>query len=70
MDHYTPLNADTATYMADNLHTNAIGNDVIAQTWYAALDAKFGITSVPEPSALGLLGLGFLTLLSGRRKSP
>lgn len=41
-------------------------------TWYPPLDESddsLPVVTVPEPSSLGLLGVGILALLAGRRRS-
>ncbi|MEJ6569509.1 MAG: GDSL-type esterase/lipase family protein [Akkermansiaceae bacterium] len=39
VDQYTPINADTAGLMRDQLHTNTAGNAVLAQQWFDAIEA-------------------------------
>ncbi|MGC4005921.1 MAG: SGNH/GDSL hydrolase family protein [Pirellulales bacterium] len=51
IDQFTPINDLYATAMRpDNLHPNALGNDLIGQTWFNAIQAM----AVPEPSAFVL----------------
>jgi lysophospholipase L1-like esterase len=48
VDQFTRINADTQGLMRDTLHTNAAGNDVLAEQWYNALIERFG----PAPTGL------------------
>ncbi len=68
VDQYTPLNNSYATDMRpDNLHPNSVGNDIISQQWYQAIQAR----AVPEPSVVGLLGVASMVLLRLRlRRGP
>lgn len=46
VDNYTPLNANYATAIGtDNLHPNGVGNGIIANTWFSAIQSR----AVPEP---------------------
>ncbi|MDG1240961.1 MAG: DUF642 domain-containing protein [Opitutae bacterium] len=44
VDQWTRINADIAGLMGDSLHTNAAGNDVLAEQWFDALQSRFGPT--------------------------
>jgi serralysin len=47
VDHFTPLDNAYATSMrSDNLHPNSVGNDIIAQQWFNAINAR----ATPEPT--------------------
>lgn len=62
VDHFTPLNNSYDTVMrSDNLHPNALGNDIIGQTWLSAIET----VAVPEPSLCFLLG-GILAVFGWR----
>lgn len=59
VDMYTPLNARYSTLMnSDNLHANAAGNEVIAETWRNAIAA-----TVPEPSSCVLAATGVIGMM-------
>ena len=64
VDHFTPLNDNFNTLMildALKLHPNGAGNNVIAQQWFDAIQAR----AVPEPTTGNLLGIA---VLLGRRR--
>lgn len=55
VDMYTPLNATYSTLMnGDDLHPNAAGNEVVAETWRDAIEA----VAMPEPSSFALTAAG------------
>ena len=58
VDMYTPFMPDPSPYMngPGNVHPNQAGGDLMAPVWYR------GITGVPEPGALVLLGSGAVGL--------
>ncbi len=66
VDMYTPINADTGNLMRDTLHTNAAGNDVLAQQWFNAIEDRFA--PVPEPTTAFLFSFVGLTALIRNRR--
>ncbi|HAT11891.1 MAG TPA: hypothetical protein DCS97_15170, partial [Planctomycetes bacterium] len=54
VDQFTPINNNyAATMMADDLHPNAVGNDTMAQQWFAAIQSVVTPSAPPlAPSAL------------------
>jgi hypothetical protein len=69
---YPGFQADPSLLMADNLHPNQSGGNVMADVWFAGIQA---VEAVPEPSSwaalcgLGLAGLVTIGLRSHRKKS-
>jgi hypothetical protein len=67
VDQVTPLNANVNLLMVVdnvlNLHANSAGNNVIAQQWFNAFQAR----AVPEPGSVALVGAG-TAFLVGRRQ--
>lgn len=62
VDMYTPLNAKCSALMnSDNLHPNAAGNEVIAETWRNAIAS----VAVPEPSSYIPAAICVICLLGG-----
>ncbi|YCM42915.1 GDSL-type esterase/lipase family protein [Verrucomicrobiaceae bacterium 227] len=61
VDQWSRINANTGGLMRDTLHTNAAGNDILAEQWYKALHLRFApagypawqITHFGETNALG-----------------
>ena len=41
VDQWSRLNADTENLMQDDLHTNAEGNDVLAEQFFDAMQLRF-----------------------------
>lgn len=65
VDMYTPINADSGNLMRDTLHTNAAGNDVLAQQWFNAIEDRFA--PVPEPTTAFLISFASLAAFIRRR---
>ncbi|WPJ96878.1 GDSL-type esterase/lipase family protein [Coraliomargarita algicola] len=42
VDQFSRIQENASELMRDNLHTNAAGNDVLAEQWYEALVSRFG----------------------------
>ena len=66
VDTYTPFFGNEAKFtymniMSGNVHPNALGYQAIS-------DAIAGANSVPEPSTIAVLGLGFVGLVAGTRR--
>jgi lysophospholipase L1-like esterase len=66
VDHFTPLNNAYATAIkaSDNLHPNTVGNNIIGQTWFDAIQAR----AVPEPGSEVVGGSAVLAAMLVRRK--
>ena len=60
VDMYTPFMPDPLPYMqgVHNVHPNQAGGDLMATVWYN------GITAVPEPGTMVLLGIAAASLLA------
>lgn len=59
VDNYNPVNDDYANTMrSDNLHTNALGNEVMAQQWYDAIFQRFSPSDTASFSAWQFANFG------------
>lgn len=57
-------------FVSDVAFTEVYFTQPSSQDYYAIDEMQYGVTAVPEPSSLGLLGLGLLALLRLRKKNP
>jgi len=65
VDQYSTIDANRTGLMGDNLHTNAAGNDALAQNWYNAIQSR---VNIPEPSSSLIAWVGATGLLALRRR--
>jgi lysophospholipase L1-like esterase len=63
---YPGFSSDPSLLMADNLHPNQTGGNVMAQVWFQGILAAQ--QQVPEPSSMILCGFGAIGLLIAARR--